>query len=589
MLVKEKGLRRELHSPAIQVSDGKMGGLAFEAALVLLAGFGGIVGRLGRAQVAAGTPLGAFEGEADLAVVDIDAEDLDLDFVADLDDVGWVLDLVIGELADVQETFEAGFEFDEDAEVGDLGDLALDDHAGLVVGGDGVEPRVFGHLLEAERDAVLFLIDGEDDALNLVALLEELAGVSDLFGPGEIADVEKAVDAFFDFDKGAVVGEVADLAGDDGSGGIFLGEQGPGIGFGLLHAEADFLLGLVDVEDDHFDLLADGDHFGGVIDAFGPAHFGDVDESFDAFFELHESTIGHDVRDGALDAGGDGVLLFGMFPRRGLFLLKAEGNLFFFLVDVEDHDLDLLIEFDHVAWVVDASPGHVRDVEEAIDAAEIDKRAEVGDVLDGALAGLADDDFAEEFLFGFAALFFEELAARDDDVASFEIDLEDFGIDGAADVFADVGGTADVDLGGGEEDGDADVDEESALDFAGDLSGDGVAFFFALNNVVPAGDSVGFAFGDDDEAVVGFDLFEEDGNFIADFDVVLFFGVPFALEGENAFGLKADFDDDVVAVDIDDFTFEDSAIGKGGAGGVEECADGFGIVLILEFEFDSSE
>jgi len=36
----------------------------------------------------------------------------------------------------------------------------------------------------------------------------------------------------------------------------------------------------------------------------------------------------------------------------------------------------------------DASPRHVGDVEESVDAAEIDERAEVGDVLDDALSDL---------------------------------------------------------------------------------------------------------------------------------------------------------------------------------------------------------
>src|SRR5579884_314019 len=276
---------------------------AFEAAFVF---FGGLVGVfLGFGAFGAGAPLGALEREADLAVVDVDAEDFDFHIVADLDHVGRVLDFFVGELGDVQQPFEARLEFDEDAEVGDLGDFAFDDHARLVVGRDGVEPRVFGHLLEAEGDAVLFLIDAEHDALDFVALLEQLARVGDFFGPGQIADVQQAIDAFFDFDEGAVVGEVADLAGDDGARRIFFREQRPRIRFGLLHAEADFLLGLVDVEDHHFDLLADADHFARVVDALGPGHFGDVDEAFDAFLELHERTIGHDVRDGALDAGAD--------------------------------------------------------------------------------------------------------------------------------------------------------------------------------------------------------------------------------------------------------------------------------------------
>ena len=64
---------------------------------------------------------------------------------------------------DVQQAFEARLEFHEHAEVGDLGDLALDDHARAVVGRDDRRPRVFLHLLEAQGDALLFLIDAEDD------------------------------------------------------------------------------------------------------------------------------------------------------------------------------------------------------------------------------------------------------------------------------------------------------------------------------------------------------------------------------------------------------------------------------------------
>ena len=74
------------------------------------------------------------------------------------------------------------------------------------------------HLLEAQGHAVLFLSTERTTHWIVVALLEKFAGVGDLLGPGQIADVQETVDAFFDFDERAVVGEVADLAGDDGAG-----------------------------------------------------------------------------------------------------------------------------------------------------------------------------------------------------------------------------------------------------------------------------------------------------------------------------------------------------------------------------------
>ena len=105
--------------------------------------------------------------------------------------------------------------------------------------------------------ALALLIDVEDDALDLVALVHHLARMADLAHPAHVADVQQAVDAFLDLDEGAVVGQVADHAGDDRAGRIALGHLVPGIGLDLLHAQRDFLLLLVDVQHLHFDLVAD--------------------------------------------------------------------------------------------------------------------------------------------------------------------------------------------------------------------------------------------------------------------------------------------------------------------------------------------
>jgi hypothetical protein len=58
---------------------------------------------------------------------------------------------------------------------------------------------------------------------DVVALLVELVGVRDLLGPRHVGDVQQAVDARLDLDERAVVGEVADLALDDGAGRVLLG------------------------------------------------------------------------------------------------------------------------------------------------------------------------------------------------------------------------------------------------------------------------------------------------------------------------------------------------------------------------------
>src|SRR5262245_22867025 len=115
---------------------------------------------------------------------------------------------------------------------------------------------------------------------------------------------------------------------------------------------------------------------------------------------------------------------------------------------------------------MDAARADGGQVEGAVDAAGVATGAVVVDVLD-----LAGDDVGlleclEEAILCAVALLLDELAPGDDDVAALGVDLENGGADLAADVLADVGGAADIHLGGGQEDGDADVHEQAALDLA---------------------------------------------------------------------------------------------------------------------------
>src|SRR5260221_688590 len=70
--------------------------------------------------------------KADLPLAAVNTEDLDLDLVADVDDFLGAVDLVVGQLRDVQQALKAGLKLDKDAEVGQLGDLAGDHVARLV-------------------------------------------------------------------------------------------------------------------------------------------------------------------------------------------------------------------------------------------------------------------------------------------------------------------------------------------------------------------------------------------------------------------------------------------------------------------------
>ena len=77
-------------------------------------------------------------------------------------------------------------------------------------------------LLDADGDALVGLVHFEHHGLDFVALLEHFGRVIDLAGPGNVRDVDHAVQAFFQFDESAVAGEVANLALDAGAGRVLL-------------------------------------------------------------------------------------------------------------------------------------------------------------------------------------------------------------------------------------------------------------------------------------------------------------------------------------------------------------------------------
>src|SRR5262249_36584106 len=112
-------------------------------------------------------------------------------------------------------------------------------------------------------------------------------------------------------------------------------------------------------------------------------------------------------------------------PWVGNQLLIPQADALLVTVEFEHFDLDVLADFEQLVRILDSSPRHVRDVEQAVQAAEVDERAVFGDVLDLAF----DDDPFLEILEGFVLLavdhLFENSLARENDVATFLVDLED--------------------------------------------------------------------------------------------------------------------------------------------------------------------
>ena len=203
-------------------------------------------------------------------------------------------------------------------------------------------------------------------------------------------------------------------------------------------------------------------------------------------------------------------------------MFEAQADAFFFFINVEDDDVEHLADDQHFAWVVQAAPRHIGDVEQAVHAAEVDEGAEVGDIFNGAGDFVAGFDGFEEALALFGAFRFDDFAAGEDDVFAIVVDLDDLEFVNIADVSVEFLWWDDVDLGAGQECFDADVDGQAAFDHGFDLAFDQSAFVEDFDDLVPVLFVGGFFLGDDDHAFVILEFLEEDFDFIADLDVFVF-------------------------------------------------------------------
>src|SRR5207245_7500933 len=129
-----------------------------------------------------------------------------------------------------------------------------------------------------------------------------------------------------DLHERAERGEVADLALEARAHRVLLRQRHPRVLFGLLHAERDLLLGLVHLEHDRLDRLADGHDLRGVPYVAGPAHLRDVHEALDPRLQLDERAVVGDRAHLALHARADGILRRHVLPGTRLQLIQLQAD-----------------------------------------------------------------------------------------------------------------------------------------------------------------------------------------------------------------------------------------------------------------------
>ena len=228
------------------------------------------------------------------------------------------------------------------------------------------------------------------------------------------------------------------------------------------------------------------------------------------------------------------------------------------VVDLDDPDIDLLADGEHLARMIDAPPGDVGHMQQAVDAAEVDERAVVGEVLDGALDDLAFREVGDDLVTLLGAALLEHGAAGHDDVAAAAIHLEDLERLRHVHQRPDVAHRADVDLAARQEGhGAVEIDGEAALDLVEDHALDLLVLLEGLLELDPALLAARLVARDDGFAERVLDALEIDLDLVADARRRVAAVIGEFLEGDAPFGLEADVDDGHVLFDRDDLALDD--------------------------------
>src|SRR6185503_175702 len=210
--------------------------------------------------------------------------------------------------------------------------------------------------------------------------------------------------------------------------------------------------------------------------------------------------------------------------------------------------------------MLDALPRHVRDVQQAVDAAEVDERTVVGEVLDRALDDCAFLQVLHERVALRGELLLDHRTPRYHDVIALLIELDDLELERFVLEVRRVPRRAHIDERTEQECADVlDFHREAALDAAGDDAGDDLGIVEGGLEARPRAGALGLLAGQACFARAVFHRIERHLDFIARLDLDLAAFVLELVDGDHGLGLEAHVDDDDVVSDVDDEPREDHA------------------------------
>ena len=293
--------------------------------------------------------------QSNLSLDRIDADHARRQFLADLQRVFRLLDPLLANFAHMDEALYAVVQPRERAERHELGHLALHVSVDGILFGN-LFPRILLKLLDPNTDLLLVRVDAENLHFHFLTFFNCLGRMAVLLRPRQVAYMQQAVNAFFDLNESAIVGQIADFALDHRAHGITLFDIVPRVGHRLLDSEGNLLLVRRYAEHHDVDFGVERNDFAGVPHTAGPTHLADVDHPLDSLLELDECAVVRHADHLARDNAAHGITLFRALPGILGLLLEAEADALRLRVEVEHHHVNLVAYRNDMGRVLDAAP-----------------------------------------------------------------------------------------------------------------------------------------------------------------------------------------------------------------------------------------
>src|SRR5579862_5241268 len=202
--------------------------------------------------------------------------------------------------------------------------------------------------------------------------------------------------------------------------------------------------------------------------------------------------------------------------------------------------------------MLDASPRHVGDVQQPIDAAKIDEGAVIGEVLDGAAHHRPFLQIVHERVALGGEFLLDDRAARHHDIVALLVELDDLEFQRLAFEITGVAYRTHVHQRARQKRTHViDLNGKAALDAAGNYAGDDLAIVEGFLEARPGARTLGFLARQTGFAGAILDRVECDFDLIARVHLDLAALVLELLERNHGLGLETDIDDYYIGTDID--------------------------------------